>query len=84
MDDDCFAARVATAYRRRFGEQAGVQAARRLTRALNRGDIIKIDLFVAVGVILRDEGGQYRASRGYPPAQRIAAASIAVAAPVSR
>lgn len=58
-------------------------AALRLTRALRRDQIIKTDLMVAVGVILRDEGGQFRASRGYRPAQATAAASIAVAAPPS-
>jgi hypothetical protein len=63
VDDDCFAARLAAAYKRRFGERASAHAARRLTRALRCKDIIKTDLFVAVGVILRDKGGQFRASR---------------------
>jgi hypothetical protein len=83
VDDDCLAARLAAAYRHRFGRRAAIYAALRLTRALRRDQIVKTDLMIAVGVILRDESGQFRASRASHPAQATAAASIAVAAPPS-
>lgn len=62
-DEDCFAARLATAFRTRFATAALDMAALRLVRAEADHNIVKIDLFTAVTVILRDRYGVFARSR---------------------
>ncbi len=63
MEDDCFAARLAAALRRRFGQGARALAEGRLSRAIARHEIVKADLYLAVTVVLGDRDGVFSRSR---------------------